>query len=63
MTTRDHELLLSKWEREQAVIGIMNEAEYQKLRNLLVDKYGEDGVQKVEAKITKERNDGSNEDR
>ena len=57
MTTRDHELLLSKWEREQAVIGIMNEAEYQKLRNELVDKYGEDGVQKVEAKITKERND------
>ena len=44
-------MLLSKWERELAVAGIIREREYQELRRGLVEKYGEDGVQKVEQKI------------
>jgi hypothetical protein len=46
-----HEQMLAGMEREAHVQGMINEREYQELRALLVGKYGEDGVQKVEAKI------------
>jgi hypothetical protein len=45
-----HELILNKWERELSVIGVLNEREFQELREKLVEKYGEERIRKAEVK-------------
>jgi hypothetical protein len=44
-----HEQILTGFEREQCAISMENERERVKLRAELVEKYTEEGVQKVEA--------------
>ena len=44
-----HEQILTGFEREQCAISILNERDYKRLRGTLVEKYTEEGVQKVEA--------------
>ena len=44
-------------ERDHQLWMIQFEKEYQQLRDILVEKYGEHGVCKVEAKIKRERNE------
>lgn len=50
-----HESILARFEREVAVISAENERAFKELRACLVDKYGEDGVARVEAKVVADR--------
>ena len=53
----NHEEILARAEREIEVKLIRHEQEFQKLRAILVDKYGEEGVRKVEEQIKREHDE------
>ena len=50
-----HNQLLAKFDRELEAKFAANEREHQRLRAILVEKYGEEGVRKVEEKIKQEK--------
>jgi hypothetical protein len=53
----NHEQILNKFGAEVAILSGKNQVALMKLRKELVEKYGEEGVQKVESKIEREWNE------
>lgn len=53
MTNHNH--ILQKWEAELSIESAKNQVAHMKLRKELVEKYGEEGVCKVERKIEQEK--------
>jgi len=51
----NHKQILQKWDAELSIESAKNQVAHMKLRKELVEKYGEDGVSKVEAKIEQEK--------
>ena len=43
-----HMQIIAQEERKLAILGMQNDQEHEKLRQRLVDQYGEEGVKKVE---------------
>ena len=53
----NHKQIINKFGAEVAILSAKNQVAHMKLRKELVEKYGEEGVQKVEAKIEREWNE------
>ena len=51
MTFADHIHLLDDWAREVDLMLLKHDMDLRKLRAELVEKYGEDGVARVEARL------------
>lgn len=51
----NHELILSKFELQTSLLSAKNQIALSALRSDLVEKYGEDGVAKVENQVANKR--------